>query len=162
MSDDPNPFVISGLIQKRAEVSGEVAKARVALERAIADLQAIDRALELVGYTEHAEGIPRKTRGGKMEKEAAEAMRAFIRRTLANSQPMRASAIAKRYRDEHGITGTDRRTAEYYRTKVLNGLRSLKTRGEAVMEGKCMGATWRLASPKVALLCGPDTRHAVL
>lgn len=51
MSDDPNPFVISGLIQKRAEVPGEVAKARIALERAIADLQAIDRALDLMWAT---------------------------------------------------------------------------------------------------------------
>lgn len=147
MSDDPNPFVISGLIQKRAEVSGEVAKARIALERAIADLQAIDRALDLMGYTETAENIPRKTRGGKMEVEAAEAMRAFIRRTLAGSAPMRASAIAKRYREEHGITASDRRTAEYYRYKVLNGLRSLKAKGEAEMIGKNMGAVWRLAEP---------------
>jgi hypothetical protein len=47
--------------------------------------------------------------------EAAEAMHAFIRRTLAGSKPLRASVIAKRYREEHGITGTDSRTAKYYR-----------------------------------------------
>jgi hypothetical protein len=52
-------------------------------------------------------------------------MHAFIRRTLAGSKPLQASVIAKRYREEHSITGTDSRTAEYYRYKVLNALRSM-------------------------------------
>lgn len=59
---------------------------------------------------------------------------------------MWASAIAKRNKEEHGITASDRRTAEYYRYKVPNGLRSLKAKGEAEMIGKNIAAVWRLAA----------------
>lgn len=102
-----NRTVIEGLIAKRAEVSGKVSKARLHLERLTADLQAMDWALDLMGYSEDANDIPRKTRGGRIEKEAAEAMRDYLRRLLAESpSPMRAALIARAYRQDHGITAT--------------------------------------------------------
>lgn len=144
MAESP---VILGLIRKRAEVAGEVEKARAQLDRLLYDLAALDRVLELSGYAGNAAGIPRKTRGSKQERDAFDTLRRFIRATLESSpEPLRASEIARLYREHQGVTSSDPRTAEYYRYKVTNALRSMRNRGEAEMVGKGLGAVWRLNS----------------
>jgi len=56
-----NEHVISGLVRKRSEIAGQYQAALKAAEVVKADLAAIDRALELVGYQSNPKDIP--TRG---------------------------------------------------------------------------------------------------
>ena len=137
--------VIEGLIRTRSEIAGRLQKAQTEVDRLVADLGAVDRTLELSGYTENSKFIPHKTRGGRIEMEAVLERRKFILRALGESpEPLRASELARLYREAHGVTGTDARTTAYYRTKTMNILRGMRTGGQAVMVGKGMGALWRL------------------
>ena len=138
-------YVIEGLIRTRAEIAGKVQNAQTELNRLLADLNAVDRVLDLSGYTETATDIPNKRRNCKIEIEAIAERRAFIRRALeAAGRPMRSSELAALYREAHAILGTDMRTRSVYRYKIINTLRGMKTAGQAVQIGKGLGAVWRL------------------
>ena len=137
--------VIEGLIRTRSEIAGRLQKAQTEVDRLVADLGAVDRTLELSGYTETAANIPRKTRGSKIEIEDLMARRAFVTRCLGEAgKPIRASEIARRYREAHGVLATDSRTLAFYRVKIINVLRGLRTQGIAIQVGKGLGSLWHL------------------
>ena len=145
-----SPPVQINLIRKRAELAGEVVKAQAHLDRLIADLAAMDRVLDITGYEGDPEAIPAKTRGSLRERDEYHKVWQFVLGMLTNAtKPLRASTIARAYMAETGVAGADPRTVEYYRYKVVNALRSMRRKGITEMEGKCMGATWRLVSGQV-------------
>jgi hypothetical protein len=139
-------LVVEALVKTRADVSGLVRKTQAELDKLLADLRAIDRTLEIHGYTEHATDIPSRQRFMKQNLEALMERCNFIKRTLAAAPaPMRCADIAMLYRETHAVAGTDMRTRDYYRNRINAALRSLQTRGEVVMEGERMTALWKLA-----------------
>lgn len=140
-------LVVEALIHKRAEVSGLILKAQKDLARLQADLRAIDRTLTLTGYAGDAKTIPPKRRFPKSEAVSLAERCAFVRDTLASAErPMRACEIATAYRAAQGVVVTDTRTRDFYKMRVSGALRTMRTRGEVVMEGKWMRSVWRLAA----------------
>ena len=58
--------LISGLIRKRSEVAGQLKVAQKAAEAVKSDLAALDRALEICGYTGDPRGIAPRTKYKQM------------------------------------------------------------------------------------------------
>ena len=138
--------VVEALVRTRADVSGMVRQKQVELDKLLADLRAIDRTLEIHGYTENAAAVPPRHKFVRQNVEQLVERFAYIKRVLvASDRPLRCVEIADGYKLEQGVEGTDIRTRTYYRNRINAALRSMQGRGEIVMEGGGLNATWRLA-----------------
>jgi len=138
--------VIQALVRTRAQISGLVAKAQSELDARLSDLRAIDRTLQLSGYTAAATNIPSTRRFVKLNAEALRERCDFLMATMrAAPKPLRCAELTELYREAHNVTATDAHTRDWYRSRVGNALRSLKLQGKAKMEGGGMTAVWSVA-----------------
>lgn len=148
-------FLISGLIRRRAELSGELSKLRLRADDINRDLAAVDRVLRSLGY----QGVPSedicpvvkrevKVRKGSLSNGVMDIMREA-------SQSLSATDIADLMAERRGLTFKERADRDTFRKHVKESIRRLRQRGIVEMLGKvpmqCGGLPIRLPSAATGL-----------
>jgi hypothetical protein len=132
--------LISGLVAKRAETAGEIAKAIRALEALRADLAAIDRVLVIVGYDASPDSIK------PVERRIARGRRGSSSNAILDllreaDKPMSSGDIAR------ALGGADTDQASFIVTKKAVRLTLGRLRQKGLLErvGDGVGTVWKVA-----------------
>ncbi|MFV3130206.1 hypothetical protein [Niveispirillum sp. KHB5.9] len=119
-------LVLLGLIRRRAELAGEMAKLRRRIGALQIDLRALDHCLIMWGCTSPETIKPIEKRGPRRSINVT----AFILDTLRDSEtPLPSAELATMLMRHLGIPGRDDVTVRRHVLVVLGGLRSLRKRG---------------------------------
>lgn len=136
--------LISGLVAKRAETAGELARLKCLSDDLARDLLAIDRVLRSLGYQGvpaqdicPVEKRPAKTYKGSISHDAVDVMRDA-------GEPMSATDIADKIADGRSLTFQGQSERENFRKHVKEAIRRLRQRGLVEVVGEGAGAMWRL------------------
>ncbi len=135
--------ITEGLLRERNEIAGAVNRLRATLDRAVADLAAIERAMKRPSGCELASlsQLPAPL--------TAEERRAFVLGVLvASPTPLRAAELIEAYRASREAGGMPGRKREWYRHQIKVTLRCLFDRGMVVRSHKGLGALWQVAPPQ--------------
>lgn len=139
-------FVISGLIQKRAEIFGVVVDLEKRVRRARDELAHIDATILIFDPEANPAGIKAKRssdRTGWFENgEKSRKVRDMLREA---SEPLASAHIVRVVMAERGLDANDKRTRTKLTQSFLNVLSRMQAKGEIEKIGMGLGARWRLA-----------------
>lgn len=132
--------VLHGLVRKRGELSGEVAKLRRQLAALQSDIQAVDRCLVMLGYRHAPETIRPVEKRPRVARDFN--VTAFILDALRDApEPVSSAEIAGMMMDRLCVDDRGDDAMRRHMLVVLGGLRSLRKRG-LVQDGV---DGWRIA-----------------
>lgn len=135
--------LISGLVTKRAELAGELAKLRRQIDALQADIIAVDRVLGIVGYSKAPSAIkPIERRPvGYRRGSSVNALVDMLREAevALSSDDLTRMMIRANGRDD-----SDRNAYQALKKSVRLALWRLETKGVVDRLGEGVSATWRL------------------
>ena len=140
MSKTSGQNLISGLIRKRSEISGQLRVAKKAANLIQADIDAIDRTLELVGYKGNPRSLPPK---GKHKMMFG---RSELKRTITDqlrSGPKDDRAIVDHIIESKGWEADDELTADILK-RVRHAIQRLRNADHVEQDFGPDGALWRI------------------
>ncbi|TWB21173.1 hypothetical protein FBZ89_10542 [Nitrospirillum amazonense] len=135
--------LISGLVTKRAELGGEIAKLRRQLQALLNDLDAIGRVLLMVGYDKSPNAIkPIERRPGGHRDPFTHVLIDLLRET---DGPMASSALVQLVMRAENQDESDHGAYLNANNDVRIALRRLRSKGIVERLGDGLECTWRLA-----------------
>ena len=139
--------VVSALVDKRAEVAGQIVRIEQKLGQCRADLVHIDATIRLFAPALVPETIKAKVirrRDGWFE--PGEVKRRVLDTLRRSDQPMAAPGLVRAVMSERGLDPTDRSVFAKVQSKVGANLRQLASRGVLIRSTGRHGAVhWRIA-----------------
>lgn len=119
-------LVLHGLIRRRAELSGEIAKLRRRLDALRMDLHALDHCLVMWGHAAPETIKPVEVRGPRQRLNVT----AFILDTMREADaPVTSDHLVAALMRHMQVVNRDDETIRRHMLVVLSGLRSLQKRG---------------------------------
>jgi hypothetical protein len=139
--------VVSALVDKRAEIAGQIARCEQQLGQFRADLTHVDATIRLFAPDLQVSTIPAKViRRSDGWFESGEVKRRVLDTLRRAARPMRAPDVVRTVMTEKGLDPADRRTFATVQQKVGFSLRQLTARGLLSRTAKNSGAVlWRIA-----------------
>ena len=126
---DSKSHVISGLLQKRAEIAGKIEHTHRTLNDLIADLDYIDNAIRIIDPSCNASLTKSKPYPPRMGAFRGEMMRLVLGHLRAVSEPATTLDIAYAVMKGRGLDSNDARAVSVIRKRVGACLYKLKRKG---------------------------------
>lgn len=139
--------VVSALIDKRAELAGQITRFEQQLGQFRADLTHVDATVRLFAPDLEPDTIPAKViRRSDGWFESGEVKRRVLDTLRRSARPMRAPDVVRAVMVEKGLDPADRRVFATVQLKVGSNLRQLTARGLLSRSARNSGAVlWRIA-----------------
>ena len=139
--------VVTALIDKRAELAGQITRFEQQLGQFRADLTHVDATIRLFAPDLEPDTIPAKViRRSDGWFASGEVKRRVLDTLRRSGRPMRAPDVVRAVMVEQGLDPADRRAVATVQLKVGSNLRQLTARGLLCRSAKNSGAVlWRIA-----------------
>jgi len=139
------PLIITGLMAKRAEVSGIVSDLEERTRQTRADLAHIDATIRLFDPNARPEAIPGKRPASRNGWFAAGEISRRIRDDLREArEPIAAEAIVRRAMVAKGLDPEDKMIRQQLNRSFLWALHRMQVSGTVQKTGNGLGAKWGL------------------
>ena len=125
----PHPNTVSGLVQKRAELSGQIEYAQIALRKLIADMDAIDSAIRIFDPNIDLPSIKRRRMPRANPSFRHDVQRISLETLREADAPVSSRHIAHTVMEFRGLDVEDRTLERMMVSRVGACLRRLSSRG---------------------------------
>lgn len=147
MTDNP-PHVLTGLIQKRREIAGQIEAAHTQLRQRIIDLDNLDATIRLFDPDIDLEDISPKPLPPRHSAFKGEITRIVLETLRAADKPLTAQDIAKYVMAERGLNTADKRLVKLMGKRVGACLRHWRAKGiiNSTIGSSAGSKLWNLTS----------------
>ena len=122
-------IVLSGLIKKRAAISGEIEHAQTMLRQLIIDLDNIDATIRLFDPEAKLDDIKPKPFPPRHAAYRGEVSRTILSALRQSNGPLTAAQLAQMLMAERGMNTADRRNVKLIGKRVGSSLRTMRASG---------------------------------
>jgi hypothetical protein len=138
-------YVLTGLVAKRAEIAGELARIHETVAQMVRDLEHLDATIKLIAPDYEPEGIaPKMFRPPDDWSKRGQMSRMILSILRVAKEPMTTREIAMKMILERGLA-TDRNLLLLMSKRVGSALRDMREKGRAASDGAGgMYQTWSL------------------
>jgi len=139
-------YLLTGLVKKRAEISGELANMHDTVAKLLRDLEHLDATIRLIDPDYEPEGItPKLFRPPEDWSKRGQMSRMILSILRVAKEPMTTREIANQMILERGLA-MDIKMLKLMSKRVASSLRDMREKGRAASDGSSgMYQTWEIA-----------------